>query len=89
MNRQFARTEAGKAASSQNSLKHGLASGTLLIAGEDPAGYDALVADFIRQHHPQTPGEEIAINADKQMDTMSVIKIPLMVEAFRDRANPD
>lgn len=28
-------------------------------------------------------GEEIAINADQQMDTMSVIKIPLMTEAFR------
>jgi beta-lactamase class A len=28
-------------------------------------------------------GEEIAINADDQMDTMSVIKIPLMVEAYR------
>src|SRR5215470_17228106 len=28
-------------------------------------------------------GEEIAINADRQMETMSVIKIPLMVEAFR------
>src|SRR5260370_11638351 len=28
-------------------------------------------------------GEEIAINADDVMDTMSVIKIPLMVEAFR------
>ncbi len=28
-------------------------------------------------------GEEITLNADKQMDTMSVIKIPLMVEAFR------
>jgi len=27
-------------------------------------------------------GEEIAINADKQMDTMSLIKLPLMVEAF-------
>ncbi len=27
--------------------------------------------------------EEIAIDADQQMDTMSVIKIPLMVEAFR------
>jgi beta-lactamase class A len=27
-------------------------------------------------------GEEIAINADRQMDTMSVIKIPLMVEVF-------
>src|ERR1041385_3236145 len=28
-------------------------------------------------------GEEIAINADQQMDTMSVIKIPLMAETFR------
>jgi beta-lactamase class A len=28
-------------------------------------------------------GEEIAINADEVMDTMSVIKIPLMVEVFR------
>jgi beta-lactamase class A len=28
-------------------------------------------------------GEEIAINADESMDTMSVIKVPLMVEAFR------
>ena len=27
--------------------------------------------------------EQIAIDADQQMDTMSVIKIPLMVEAFR------
>lgn len=28
-------------------------------------------------------GEEIAINADEPMDTMSVIKIPLMAEAFQ------
>src|ERR1017187_6075484 len=28
-------------------------------------------------------GEEISINADQQMDTMSVIKLPLMAEAFR------
>jgi beta-lactamase class A len=27
--------------------------------------------------------EEVAINADRVMDTMSVIKVPLMVEAFR------
>lgn len=27
-------------------------------------------------------GEEVAIDADRQMDTMSTIKIPLMVEAF-------
>jgi beta-lactamase class A len=28
-------------------------------------------------------GEELAINADRQMDTMSVIKIPLMAEVFQ------
>lgn len=28
-------------------------------------------------------GEEIAVDADRQMDTMSVIKIPLMVEVFQ------
>ena len=28
-------------------------------------------------------GEEIAINADQVMDTMSVIKIPLMVDSYR------
>ena len=28
-------------------------------------------------------GEEVALDADRQMDTMSVIKIPLMVEVFR------
>ncbi len=27
-------------------------------------------------------GEEIAINADRQMETMSTIKIPLMIEVF-------
>ncbi len=31
-------------------------------------------------------GEEIAIDADRQMDTMSVIKIPIMVEAYRQAA---
>ena len=55
------RTDEGKAIASQNSLKHGLASGTLLIPGEDPADYNALVADFIRQHQPQNPGEELAL----------------------------
>ncbi len=29
-------------------------------------------------------GEEVAINADASMDTMSVIKVPLLVTAFRD-----
>jgi beta-lactamase class A len=31
-------------------------------------------------------GEEVALNPDDQMDTMSTIKIPLMVEAYRQAA---
>ena len=38
-------------------------------------------------------GEEIAINADQVMDTMSVIKVPLLVDAYRQidagKLNPD
>jgi beta-lactamase class A len=40
-------------------------------------------ADWGTYIHCLETNEEIAINADRQMDTMSVIKIPLMVEAFR------
>ena len=36
------RTEEGKAASSQNSLKHGLTAKTVLLPGEDPAEYQSL-----------------------------------------------
>jgi len=32
-------------------------------------------------------GEEIAVDADRQMETMSTIKIPLMIEAF-SRSRP-
>lgn len=38
-------------------------------------------------------GDEISINADRVMDTMSVIKVPLLVDAFRQvdagKLNPD
>ncbi|QOV89720.1 hypothetical protein [Humisphaera borealis] len=40
-------TPAGKAASSQNALKHGLCARGVLIPGEDPAIYQAFVDDFI------------------------------------------
>jgi len=36
------KTEEGKAASSQNSLKHGLTAKTALLPGEDPTEYEAL-----------------------------------------------
>ncbi|QOV88897.1 hypothetical protein [Humisphaera borealis] len=42
-------TPAGKAASSQNALKHGLCARGVLIPGEDPAIYQAFVDDFVEE----------------------------------------
>jgi hypothetical protein len=46
------RTEAGKAISSQNALKHGLASGTLFIEGENPEDYQAILGGFVTDFAP-------------------------------------
>jgi hypothetical protein len=46
------RTEAGKAISSQNALKHGLASGTLIIEGEKMEDYLALLNGFTTDFAP-------------------------------------
>ena len=55
------RTEAGKAASSQNALRHGLASGTPLIPGEDPAQYQALVDALFTEHAPAGATETLLV----------------------------
>ena len=55
------RTPEGKAISSSNSLKHGLASGRLIIPGEDRADFDALLTDLVAEHAPATPTEEMLV----------------------------
>ena len=55
------RTPAGKAASSQNALRHGLASGTLLIPGEDPAAWNSLLAGLLEEWTPRTPTERLLV----------------------------
>jgi hypothetical protein len=51
----------GKMTSSRNSLKHGLASGTLIIPGENPAELDSLLGDLLEEHQPATQTEEILV----------------------------
>ena len=57
------RTESGKATSSRNALKHGLASGTILIPGEDPDEYDALLEALLDQYTPANITEELLVHA--------------------------
>lgn len=54
-------TPAGKLASSRNSLKHGLASGTLIIPGEDQDAFDAFLSGLKDEHQPVTPTEHLLI----------------------------
>jgi hypothetical protein len=55
------RSPEGKAISSGNSLKHGLASGRLIIPGEDPAGFEALLDDLMAEHAPANPIETLLV----------------------------
>jgi len=52
------RTDAGKAVSSQNSLRHGLASGTVVIPGEDPEFFQAFAASFKKDYARPTPSKK-------------------------------
>src|SRR5579871_2552703 len=55
------RTEEGKARSSRNRLSHGFASSTRFVEGEDPQHFYALLADFMNEHQPATPTEQIFV----------------------------
>jgi len=55
------RSKEGKAASSKNALRHGLASGTMIMPGEDSAAYAALEQSLLSQFQPVNPVETILI----------------------------
>ena len=46
------RTDAGKAVSSMNSLKHGLTAKTVVLPGENKADFDALHQQLLEEHAP-------------------------------------
>ncbi len=56
------RTSAGKATSARNSFKHGLASGAIVVPGEDPAAFEALLTDLASDHAPANSTEELLVH---------------------------
>jgi hypothetical protein len=57
------RSEAGKAASSQNSTRSGVYANSLLIYGEDPAELDALAREYLDTCRPVGPRERAVVDA--------------------------
>ncbi|MDQ6678633.1 MAG: hypothetical protein M3Z09_15215 [Acidobacteriota bacterium] len=55
------KTEAGKAVSSRNALRHGLASGAVLIPGEDPEAFPAFALSLKTLYAPANAIEEVLV----------------------------
>jgi len=77
-------TEAGKATSRLNSLKHGLASGTLLLPTEDPAKFAALQTSLRVEHAPATPTEEFLVDNMAKHQWLMDRAIRLQSEAIQN-----
>jgi hypothetical protein len=80
------RTAAGKAASSRNSFKHGLASGQILIEGEDPDAFDSLVADLENDYQPATETEALLVHDLAKFHWLADRAIRLQALAFASAA---
>lgn len=77
------RTPTGKLASSRNSLKHGLASGQLIISGEDPTAFNALRDALLEEHQPANTTESMLIHEMAQSYWLMHRALRLQNDCFR------
>ena len=80
------KTEAGKAASSQNRLVHGFASRNFLLPDEDPAEFAALHEDFVAEYQPATVTEQVLVEKMATNHWLTLRAFCLQGEAFREEA---
>ncbi len=78
------RSATGKLASSRNSTKHGLASGQLIIPGEDPTEFESLLADLLNDHQPAGPTEELLVREMAQSHWLAQRAIRLQNGCFTE-----
>ncbi|MGA8027180.1 MAG: hypothetical protein WB992_08530 [Bryobacteraceae bacterium] len=78
------RTPQGKVTSSGNSLKHGLASGEIVIPGEDPAAFNALLHGLVEEHRPASPTEELLVNEMAQSYWLTQRALRFQNECFTE-----
>jgi hypothetical protein len=76
------RTELGKLASSRNSTKHGLSTGQIIIPGENPAEFEALLADLLADHQPANASEELLVKEMAQSHWLTQRAIRLQNDCF-------
>ena len=75
------KTDAGKAASSMNNLRHGLRARTVILPGENQEDFDQIHSGFQDQYQPQNPAEQFLV------DQMAIAQWKLVrAEAYEARA---
>jgi len=74
----------GKMASSRNSLKHGLASGTIIVPGEDPVAFEALLHDLLEEHQPANTTEDLLIHEMAQSHWLAQRALRFQNECFAE-----
>jgi hypothetical protein len=75
-------TSAGKATSSQNALKHGLASGRIIIEGEDPAEYQVALDGFLQDLNPEGQIETALVHEIANAQWFKARALRFQAEAF-------
>ena len=88
------KTEAGKQRSSQNALRHGLTSQTLVLPSEDPADFQRLLDSYVRQLQPAGPVELDLVHeivaAKWRLNRLALIETELLADSIdyieKDRA---
>lgn len=78
------RTSHGKLVSSRNSTTHGLASSQPLIAGEDPAAFEALLAGLLHDHQPVNSTETLLVNQMAQSHWLQQRAVRLQNDCFNE-----
>jgi len=78
------KTEEGKAASSRNRLSHGFASSAVLIDGENPEEFKALLRGLTEEYKPVTDTEVILVERMTQHQWLCLRAFRLQGIAFTD-----
>jgi hypothetical protein len=82
-------TPEGKAISSQNALKHGLASRRLFIPGEDPSAFEELLRSFKLDFKPDGPVEDDLVEEICMAKWLKERAIRMQTLAFEKMAESD
>ena len=82
------KTDAGKQRSSQNAIRHGLTSQTLVLPAEDPADFQRLLDSYLQQLHPAGPVELDLVHeivaAKWRLNRIALIETQLLAAEIED-----